>query len=76
VKNTLIELLHIIAGIIGTALIASLAAWAVPRVGETIWQVAYGAMVIVVFMGVRPLRLAWRADHGDMGQEMSPRRND
>jgi hypothetical protein len=76
VKNTLTELLHIIAGVFGTAVIASLAAWAVPRAGETIWEVAYAAALIVIFMGVRPLRLAWRADHGDMGQETSSRRND
>ncbi len=75
-KHTLIELLHIVAGVFGTGMIASLAAWAVPRSGETIWYVAYGAMVIVIFMGVRPLRLAWRADHGDAGQQMSPGGND
>lgn len=76
VKRTLIELLHIVAGVFGTGVIASLAAWAVPLVGETIWYVAYGAMLIVIFMGVRPLRLAWRADHGDTGQNVSRHRND
>jgi hypothetical protein len=62
VKRTITELLHIAAGVVGTALIASAAAWGVPNAGETIWRVAYGAMLVVAFMGVRPLRLAWRFD--------------
>jgi hypothetical protein len=62
VKRTIIESLHLVAGLIGTALIASLSAWAVPNQEDTIWTVAVGAMVIVAFMAVRPLRLAWRAD--------------
>lgn len=61
-RNTLLELLHIIAGVAGTVLIATLAAWAVPNAGETIWVVAVAAMVVVALMGVGPLRLAWRAD--------------
>ena len=65
-KHTVIELFHIITGLFGTALIASLSAWAVPNQAGTIWEVAYGAMLIVAFMGVRPLRLAWRADHGEV----------
>jgi hypothetical protein len=64
-RRTLIELLHIAAGVIGTALIASLAAWAVPLSRQVIWDVAYVAMLVVIFMGIRPLRVAWRADHGD-----------
>ena len=61
-KQTLLELLHLASGLVGTALIAWLAAWAVPNVEETIWLVAWVAMLMVVFMAVRPLRLAWRAD--------------
>ena len=63
-KRTIIELLHLVAGLVGTALIASLSVWAVPNQEDTIWTVAIGAMLIVAFMAVRPLRLAWRADHG------------
>jgi hypothetical protein len=62
VKQTLVELLHLASGLIGTALIARLAAWAVPNVAETIWLVAWVAMLVVAFMAIRPLRLAWRAD--------------
>ncbi len=61
-KQTLLELLHLTSGLVGTALIAWLAAWAVPNVAETIWMVAWVAMLMVAFMAVRPLRLAWRAD--------------
>jgi hypothetical protein len=51
-----------VAGIVATALIASLAVWAVPAAGRTIWWVAYLSMLVVVFMGVRPLRVAWAKD--------------
>jgi hypothetical protein len=71
VKRTLHELLHIVAGVIGTILFAALAAWAVPVARFDIWLVACIAMAAVAFMGVRPLRLAWRADqeakHGQPG---------
>jgi hypothetical protein len=62
VKHLLIELLYLASGLIGAATIAWLAAWAVPNVGDTIWMVAYVAMLIIAFMAIRPLRLAWRAD--------------
>jgi hypothetical protein len=61
VKHLLIEILHFAAGLVGTALIAWLAAWAVPNVRDDIWMVAYAAMLIVAYMAIRPLRLAWRA---------------
>ncbi len=61
-KRTLFELLHIAAGLVGTALLASAAAWGVPRSAGAIWDVAYVVMAVVAFMGTRPLRLAWRAD--------------
>ena len=61
-KNTATEVLHIVAGVVGTALIATGAAWSVPVAGKAIWNVAYVAMLVVAWMGVRPLRLAWRAD--------------
>ncbi len=60
--RTLVELLHIAAGVVATALIASLAVWAVPAAGRTIWWVAYFSMLAVAFMGIRPLRMAWKAD--------------
>jgi len=62
VKHLAIELLHLASGLVGAALIAWLAAWAVPNVEDKIWMVAYAAMLIVIYMAIRPLRLAWRAD--------------
>ena len=61
-KHLLIELLHLASGLVGAALIAWLAAWAVPNVRNEIWTVAYVAMLIVAYMAIRPLRLASRAD--------------
>ena len=61
-KHILVELLHLASGLVGAALIAWLAAWAVPNVEDKIWMVAWVAMLIVAFMAIRPLRLAWRAD--------------
>ena len=70
--RTLIELLHIAAGLAATALIASLAVWAVPAAGRTIWWVAYASMIVVVFMGIRPLRLAWARDRADARKRGTP----
>ena len=61
-KHLLIELLYLASGLIGATTIAWLAAWAVPNVADTIWMVAYAAMLIIAFMAIRPLRLAARAD--------------
>ncbi|MEG3174669.1 hypothetical protein U1872_00390 [Sphingomonas sp. RB3P16] len=61
-RRTLIELLHIAAGVLGAAVIAYGAAWSLPHEAATIWGVSFGMMAVVVLMGVRPLRLAWRAD--------------
>lgn len=64
-RRTFIELVHIAAGIVTTTVFASGAVWALPHAADTIWAVAYGVIVVVVLMGIRPLRLAWRADHDD-----------
>ena len=60
-KHLLLEILYFAAGLVGTALFAWLAAWAVPNVTNEIWTVAYVAMLIVAYMAIRPLRLASRA---------------
>ncbi|MEO9132677.1 MAG: hypothetical protein ABI240_15935 [Sphingomonas sp.] len=61
-KQKILELLHLFSGLVGTVVVAWLAAWAVPNVKDTIWIVAWVSMLMVVFMAVRPLRLAWRVD--------------
>jgi hypothetical protein len=62
-KRTIVELLHLLIGVVGTLAIGAICARAVPQVAEEIWLVTGGVTVIVIFMGIRPLRLAWRADH-------------
>ena len=61
-RRTLIELLHIAAGLLGAAVIAYGAVWALPHAASPIWEVALGMMAVIVLMGLPPLRLAWRAD--------------
>jgi hypothetical protein len=63
VKRTIIELMHLLVAIAGTLAIGAVCAHAVPQAYDDIWLVTAGVTVIVIFMGVRPLRLAWRADH-------------
>uniref|UniRef100_UPI0035CAF489 hypothetical protein n=1 Tax=uncultured Sphingomonas sp. TaxID=158754 RepID=UPI0035CAF489 len=63
-RRTLVELLHIATGVAGAAVIAWGAVWSLPHAAGPIWEVACGMMVVIVVMGVRPLRLAWRADRG------------
>lgn len=59
------ELLHIVVGVCVAVMIASLAAWAVPRSAATIWLVDYVAIVGVLAMGVPALRAARAADLAD-----------
>ncbi len=61
--RVLVELLHIVAGLLAAMVIASLAAWSYRRATNDIWLVAYVAMVAVVVMGIGPLRRAYAADH-------------
>jgi type IV secretory pathway TrbD component len=72
--RVLIEVLHIIAGLIAAVVIASLAAWSYRRATNDIWLVAYVAMVAVVAMGIGPLRRAYAADRARLhGNEEAAR---
>jgi len=62
-KRTLVEALHVAAGLVATVAVAVLSAWSYPQATDTITWVAVVAFLIVAAMGVRPLRNAWRADH-------------
>lgn len=64
-RRALIELLHIVAGMVMTALFAWLASWAVPLATGDIWATAWFAMLVVAFLGIRPMRLAMAADRAD-----------
>jgi hypothetical protein len=60
-SRTVIEVLHLAAGLAATVVVAAICAWSYPRATLTIWVVAAVAGVIVALMGVRPIQRA-RAD--------------
>ena len=60
--RVLIEVVHIVIGLIAAALIAAAAAWSYPRATNDIWLVAYACMIAVVLMGVGPVRKAFAED--------------
>jgi hypothetical protein len=62
-RRTLVELLHIIAGLLATAVIVETTSWAYPLGRQTIVQVGWMAAAVVVWLGIKPLRRAWAADH-------------
>ena len=57
-RRTLIELAHIAAGIALALVMAWAMAWAVPLARLDIWAVDIVSIVIIVMMGVRPVREA------------------
>ena len=60
--RTLYEIIHILAGIFGAALMARIASWAVPLARHDIWLVSYAAMIAIFIMGLPLLKKAWLAD--------------
>jgi len=60
--RVLIEVLHILAGLVAAMAIAALAAWSYPLAKGDIWLVCYAAMVAVLAMGVNPIRRALAKD--------------
>nr|WP_211091153.1 hypothetical protein [Sphingomonas sp. S2M10] len=62
----MIEVIHIVVGLIAAVVIASLAAWSYRRATHDIWLVAYVAMVAVVAMGIGPLRRAYAEDRAKL----------
>ena len=60
--RVLIETAFIVSGLVASYVIAWLAAWSYPLGKNDIWLVAYAAMVIIVLMGVGPLRRAYAQD--------------
>ncbi|KQS01344.1 hypothetical protein ASG11_16800 [Sphingomonas sp. Leaf357] len=71
-RRTLLELLHIVTGVIATGVFASLAAWAVPHAHDAIWAVAWASAAVIIFMGIRPLRQARRADDSSANGDRNP----
>jgi uncharacterized membrane protein len=62
ISRTLIEALHLAAGLIATVALGALFAWSYPQATLTIWVVAAVADVLVALMGVRPIRRALKED--------------
>ncbi len=61
-RKTLIELAHIAAGIALALGMAWAMAWAVPLAKLDIWAVDIVSIVIILIMGVQPVREAVAAD--------------
>ena len=61
-KKTIIEILHILAGLAVAVAITWAAAWSYPLGQDVIWACGAAAMVATVLMGVGPLRRARRLD--------------
>jgi uncharacterized membrane protein len=66
--RVLIEVLHIVAGLIAAFIIASLAAWSYRRATDDIWLVTYVAMIAVVIMGIGPIRRAYAVDRAKLAE--------
>lgn len=66
-QRLLVEILHVVAGVMGTLFIASMASWAVPSAHETIWIVAWVSAVVVAAMGIPALKAARAADRSSAG---------
>ncbi|MDV3455531.1 hypothetical protein RZN05_00935 [Sphingomonas sp. HF-S4] len=64
--RVLIEVAHLVAGLIAAVLIGAAAAWSYPRATGDIWLVTFAAMALVVLMGIRPIRRAFAIDRAKL----------
>lgn len=64
--RVLIEVLHIVVGLLAALLIAALASWSYPLAKHDIWLVTYVAMAAVVAMGIGPMRRAYAEDRAKL----------
>ena len=60
--RVLIELLHVLAGVLAAFAIGWAAAWAYPVGRANIWLVTYVSAAVVVLLGIRPVVGAIRGD--------------
>ena len=63
-RRTFVEILHIAIGLGATAAIVAASAWAYPLARWEIEVTGLACAVVVVLLGIRPVRRAWSADHG------------
>ena len=54
------EVVHIMTGLAAAAALTALFVWAYPQGRDVIWACGAGAMVVIVLMGIGPLRRAAR----------------
>jgi membrane protein implicated in regulation of membrane protease activity len=64
VRRTLIEVLHIAIGLAATALIVAASSWAYPLARWEVEVTGLACAVVVVLLGIGPVRRAWSADRG------------
>ena len=63
--RTLVEVLHVVVGLAAAVLIVELSAWSYPLGARAIWITGGIAALMVLAMGVGPIRRAWAADHAE-----------
>ncbi|WP_315764414.1 hypothetical protein [Sphingomonas sp. Y38-1Y] len=62
ILRVLIEVLHVVAGVLAALLIGGAAAWAYPVGKANIWLVTYVSIGVVVLLGIRPVLRAARGN--------------
>ncbi|ATY34543.1 hypothetical protein CVN68_09950 [Sphingomonas psychrotolerans] len=67
--RVVIEVAHILIGLVAAVLIAWAAAWSYPRATDDIWLVAFACMAAVVLMGIGPVRRAYAPDRAKLDPE-------
>lgn len=61
-RRTLVEILHIAIGLAATAFIVACSAWAYPLARWEIEVTGLACAIVVVLLGIGPVRRAWTAD--------------
>ncbi len=61
-RRTLVEALHVVAGLAAAVAITWAAAWSYPLGWDVIWWCGAGAMAATILMGIGPLRRALTED--------------
>jgi membrane protein implicated in regulation of membrane protease activity len=70
-RHTIIEVLHIVIGLGATALIVWGSSWAYPLARWEIEVTGIACAVVVVLLGIGPVRRAWARDRGRQSTTVS-----
>jgi len=60
--RVLIEVLHVLTGLVAAYAIGWASAWSYPLATTDIWTVTYAGMCAVILMGIGPIRRAFAKD--------------